>query len=92
MLLSDRGFNSKGNKMASIKDVIEGLQILAKTAAVPIFLAEHGSTDRRQAHLGGASHDVIWGPEANPSEEDKTRLDELGWHFDNESGCWSRFV
>jgi hypothetical protein len=78
--------------MASIKDVIEGLEILAKTATIPVFLAEQGSTDRREAHLGGASHDVIWGPEADPSEEDKAMLDELGWHFDSESGCWARFV
>jgi hypothetical protein len=78
--------------MASIKDVIEGLEILAKTATVPVFLAEQGSTDRRQAHLGGASHDVIWGPEADPSDEDKARLDELGWFFDDGLDCWSRFV
>jgi hypothetical protein len=78
--------------MASIKDVIEGLEILAKTAAVPAWLAEQGSTDRRQAHLIGADRDVIRGPEADPSEEDKTRLDELGWFFDDESDCWSRFV
>ena len=78
--------------MASIKDVIEGLEILAKTAKVPIFLAEQGLTDRREADLVGASHDIIWGPEADPSEEDKARLDELGWHFDDELDCWSRFV
>jgi hypothetical protein len=78
--------------MASIKNVIEGLEILAKTAAVPVFLAEQGSTDRREVHLGGADHDGIWGPKADPSEEDKARLKELGWRFDNESGCWSRFV
>jgi len=78
--------------MASIKDVIEGLEILAKTAEVPIFLAEQGSTDRREAHLGGASEDVIWGPKADPSEEGKARLEKLGWLFDDESGCWSRFV
>ncbi len=78
--------------MASIKDVIEGLEILAKTAAVPVFLAEQGSTDRRQAHLGGAYDDIILGPEADPSEEDKARLDEIGWYFDDDSDCWARFV
>ncbi len=78
--------------MASIKDVIEGLEILAKTATVPVFLAEQGSTDRRQAHLGGASDNVLWGPQADPSDEDKARLDELGWFFDDESDCWARFV
>lgn len=78
--------------MASIAEVVEGLEILAKTASVPIGLAEQGETDRRTAHIGGANHDIIWGPNAEPSEEDQARLEELGWHFDEESNCWSRFV
>ena len=78
--------------MASIKEVVEGLEILAKTAEVPVCLAEQGQTDRREADLGGADHDIIYGPDADPSEEDKERLDELGWHFDDEADCWARFV
>ena len=78
--------------MASVAQVVEGLEILAKTASVPIRLAEKGETDTRTAHLGGADHDILWGPEEDPSDEDKKRLDELGWHFDSESECWSRFV
>lgn len=78
--------------MASIKEVVEGLEILAKTAEVPAGLAEQGETDRRKAMLGGADHDIIYGPEADPSEEDRARLDELGWHFDDEWDCWARFV
>ena len=78
--------------MASVAEVVEGLEILAKTASVPKGLAEKGETDTRTARLGGASHDIIWGPEADPSDEDKKRLDELGWHFDSESDVWSRFV
>jgi len=78
--------------MASIREVVEGLEILAKTAEVPAGLAEQGHTDRREADLGGAEHDIIFGPEADPSEEDKERLDELGWHFDDEADCWARFV
>jgi hypothetical protein len=78
--------------MASIKDVIEGLEILAKTATVPVFLAEQGSTDRREAHLIGADRGIVYGPESDPSQEDKTKLDELGWFFDDESDCWARFV
>ena len=78
--------------MASIAEVVEGLEILAKTASVPLGLAEKGENDRRTAHLGGADHDVIWGPDADPSDEDKTRLEQLGWHFDEELDCWSRFV
>ena len=85
-------FNWKGNEMASIKDVIEGLEILAKTAAVPVFLAEQGSTDRREAHLIGADRGIIYGPDVDPSDEDKARLDELGWFFDEDSDCWARFV
>ena len=78
--------------MASIREVVEGLEILAKTAAVPVYLAEQGETDKREAQVGGADHDIIWGPDANPSDEDKERLDELGWHFDEELDCWARFV
>ena len=78
--------------MASIAEVVEGLEILAKTASVPLGLAEKGENDRRTAHFGGADHDVIWGPDADPSDEDKARLEQLGWHFDEELDCWSRFV
>jgi hypothetical protein len=78
--------------MASIADVVEGLEILAKTAKLPEGLREKGETDRRQSLLGGANHDIIYGPDADPSDEDKTRLEELGWHFDEDSDCWSRFV
>ena len=31
--------------MASIKEVVEGLEILAKTAAVTVYLAEQGQTE-----------------------------------------------
>ena len=78
--------------MASVAEVVEGLEILAKTASVPAGLAEQGETDTRTAHLNGAGHDIICGPDADPSDEDKKRLDELGWHFDEECDSWSRFV
>lgn len=78
--------------MASIAEVVEGLEILAKTASVPRGLVDKGETDRRTAHLGGADHDIIWGPEADPSDDDKKRLGELGWHFCSENEVWSRFV
>ena len=71
--------------MASVGEVIEGLEILAKTSSVPRGLAEKGETDTRTAHLGGACHDIIWGPEAKPSHADAARLNELGWHFDEEN-------
>ena len=78
--------------MAQLKDVIEGLEILAKTATVPPGLAEKGETDTRTAMLGGASHDIIWGPEADPSPADIVQLESLGWHFSEENDVWSRFV
>ena len=78
--------------MVSIREVVEGLEILAKTAEVPAYLAEQGQTDRREASLGGAGRDIIWGPDADPSEEDKERLDELGWYFDGDADCWALFV
>lgn len=78
--------------MPSVAEIVEGLEILAKTASVPRVLAEKGETDTRTAHIGGAGHDVIWGPQASPSPEDVSRLEELGWHLDSEAEVWSRFV
>lgn len=78
--------------MASVAEVAEGLEILAKTARVPRGLAEQGETDGRTAYIGGAEHDIIWGPDASPSDEDSTRLQEIGWHFDKETESWAIFV
>lgn len=78
--------------MASVAEVVEGLEILAKTASVPAGLAEEGETDTRTAHLNGAGHDIICGPDSSPSPEDIKRLEEIGWHFDEEVECWSCFV
>jgi len=78
--------------MAQIREIIEGLEILSKTAEVPAGLAEKGETDTRTAMVSGASHDILWGPESNPSDEDIARLHELGWHLCSGTGLWSRFV
>jgi hypothetical protein len=78
--------------MASVAQVVEGLEILSKTATVPPGLAETGETDTRTAHLGGAEHDILYGPQADPSLEDRQRLAELGWHYDVEVDGWARFV
>lgn len=78
--------------MAQIKELVEGLEILAKTAKVPVGLAENGETDTRTAHVGGAGHDVLWGPECEPSADDIKRLEALGWHLCSETGLWSIFV
>lgn len=78
--------------MASVKEIVEGLEILAKTATVPAGLAEKGETDTRLAHVGGASYDILWGPESDPAAEDIEKLEILGWHLCSETGLWSRFV
>lgn len=81
--------------MASIAELVEGLEILSKTAKIPKGLAEKGETDRRTAQVGGADHDIVYGPEleTEPSAEDIERLEELGWHQSSEADdCWSRFV
>jgi hypothetical protein len=71
--------------MALINEVIEGLQILKK------YAGENSSSI-------DAQHDVIYaGPsldelEGRLTEEDRKRLDELGWHEDTEGECWARFT
>jgi hypothetical protein len=70
--------------MATTRNIVEGLEILAR--ACP---------DGNNAHLGGAEHDKIWGPPANPSfisEEDRRRLDLLGWSYDEQYDGWYHFV
>ena len=66
--------------MASVDDIVEGLLILKRYA-------------RDGAHIGGAGHDIIHGPElARPLlMPDEHRLEELGWHVDEWSNLWSRF-
>lgn len=76
--------------MAQIRHVIEGLEILAKTARIPYGLASSGETDTRTASLGGAAYGVIYGPDADPLPEDIERLEEIGWFLDD--GFWSLFV
>ncbi len=62
----------------NILQLIDGLTILAKYE--PGGNVEPG-------------HDVICGPgPENPKPEDKTRLDELGWHWDEEYDCWTAFT
>ena len=78
--------------MASIAEVVEGLEILAKTSSVPAGLAEKGVTDTRTAFVN-AQHEIIYGPlSANPSKEDQERLCAAGWHFDTEAEVWARFT
>lgn len=74
--------------MASIKDICDGLEILAKYVK-PM----DGGATGRDVHLGGADHDVIWGPEiVGPlNEADRITINDLGWHYSDENECWSHF-
>ena len=71
--------------MAKTSDVIKGLTILAK-------YAKNGLEE----HMGGASHDTLYGPVAGRleklTEEDRASLKEAGWHFDSGCDSWARFV
>ena len=74
--------------MASIRQIVEGLEILAESA-----LPMKGSGDTgKDVQIGGAEHDVIFGPEIGHLKEGQVkRLLQLGWHFDDECQCWARF-
>lgn len=68
--------------MASYKQIIGGLTILAKY-----------DKDGFDGHIGGADHDIVYGSQVDPknmSEEDKNTLEDLRWHFDEDNG-WSHF-
>jgi hypothetical protein len=74
--------------MASYADVIEGLEIFAR-------LCKMG----RSTHGILARHDVIYaggikrnGPEEDVPDEDRKRLDELGWYWDSDMESWARCV
>jgi hypothetical protein len=69
-------------EVASFNDVIEGLKILAK-------YEEKGL----EAQIAGAGYDFLGGSDAEVTDDaDVRRLEELGWHWDDESDCWGRFV
>ncbi len=70
--------------MASATDIIEGLTILSQY-----------TNDGLDSQVGGASHDVIFGPcvdEDEVSVRHLTQLREFGWHYSSEFDCWARFV
>lgn len=67
--------------MATISQLREGLTILEKYCG------------RDDPCVVG--HDIIYagGVEASKmSDEDAKRIDELGWHWDDEFDCWARFT
>ena len=67
--------------MATFSQVVEGLQILAKY--------EDGNE-----HTVTAEHDIIWAGRISPSltEEEKKKLNDLGWHYDEDVERWGIFV
>lgn len=77
--------------MATIAEVVEGLQILAKTAEIPRGLAEKGVTDGMQA-LVETDHEILLGPDASPSKEDVGRLIGLGWFYSADRECWVKYT
>ena len=66
--------------MRTINEVAEGLIILSK----------YNNSDVC------AEHDIIYAgpydPEEKISQEDRERLDELGWHIDSDATTYARFV
>lgn len=65
--------------MATLNEVIEGLQIFLKSGG--------------EASNICAEHDIIYASsDADLSKEDEKALEELGWFVDKESGSWARFV
>lgn len=63
-----------------LSEIIEGMQILQK------YYEKDGW------HVG-AEHDIIYMYETSRpvSEEDREKLDQLGWRF-NDSNGWEKFV
>lgn len=69
--------------MASIRELTEGMKILAK------YLPQGEDT-----HVGGAEHDIFYvcpSSAVKVSTEDEAKLDELGWHKDSQAG-WAIFI
>ena len=66
-----------------MKDLIEALTILAKYQKPDTYAPTH------------CEHDVLYVMqvgENDPTEEERTRLDELGFHWDaGEGDCWASF-
>ena len=68
--------------MARTADIISGLQILLKYTNDPA------------AHIGGAEHDVIYGPPLlnDVSEADKQALESTGWICEEDECGWFHFA
>lgn len=65
--------------MPNLEAIIEGLTILKKYAKSPEWIA--------------AEHDILYGPptQSDISKEDAERLEEIGWHKEDEDS-WAAFT
>ena len=66
--------------MATVREIREGLEILAK------YLPNEN------VQFGGAEHDILFAVDEsiNVSSEDAVLLEALGWFVDD--SCWAHFV
>lgn len=69
----------------TIKNLLEGLKILAET---------EDAEDPCGVH---AEHDQIWAGKGRPGEpsqlpHDRAKLGACGFHWDRYIGCWSAYV
>lgn len=65
--------------MADAKKIVEGLQILMKHGEVAV----------------DAQHDILCagpGIDGELTDEEKAKLVELGWHWDEECDSWAHFT
>ncbi len=66
-----------------MKAICEGLGILLSYASEETDAT--CSTGHDELH--------VWGPHpADLSEKHQARLEELGWHWSDDYGCWSHFT
>lgn len=68
--------------MATINEVLKGLQIIAKY-------------EKEDPCGVSAEHDIIyagWTVSDKLSQEDRDQLEQLGWHWDSSIDSWARFV
>lgn len=69
--------------MASYSAIAGGLTLFA-----------HFEMEGMETQLGGADHDIIFGPSSDlqVSPEVEARLQKLGWFKSEEYDCWAHFV
>lgn len=70
--------------MATINDIVRGLNVIAQYAPKGMEAAVE------------AQHDILFADpnvtQAMVTPADATLLEQLGWHWDAENDCWARFT